>query len=107
MLSVVLPYRGEILFTFDHKAWEQPISIGGHHKAKARTTCTMRIGPVIFAQAAYCGPQDNFSKEAGRKIALTRALKMSGLSKLERKAVWERYFNRNVKNKDYPVQLSR
>jgi hypothetical protein len=42
---------------------------------------------------ARCHPwYDQFSKATGRKLALTRALKNFGLSKDERRVVWEKYW---------------
>ena len=43
---------------------------------------------------ARCSPLDNFNKEAGRKIALTRAIKVLELNRDEREVVWETYLNR-------------
>lgn len=37
---------------------------------------------------------DKFNKEVGRKIALSEALKSSGLDKEDRGVVWESYLNR-------------
>ncbi len=50
---------------------------------------------VVFAGGrAWCHENDNFCKETGRKLALTRAVK--DLPKEQRKAVWEAYLNRKV-----------
>ena len=40
---------------------------------------------------------DNFCKATGRKVALTKALKTSGFSKAQRKAIWDAYFSRDKK----------
>lgn len=48
-----------------------------------------------FAQAeAYCHPNDTYSKETGRKLALTRALEAAGLGKEDRRRVWLAYHGR-------------
>jgi hypothetical protein len=44
---------------------------------------------------------DQFNKERGRKLALTRALWQLGLNKEERTAVWHRYFCRHLSNIKY------
>lgn len=46
---------------------------------------------------AVCGkfsPSEQFNKERGRKLALTKALARTALTKNERAAVWEGYRNR-------------
>ena len=45
---------------------------------------------------AICHPWDVFVKEAGRKLALTRALKASKLDRATRFLVWDAYFQRGV-----------
>jgi hypothetical protein len=59
------------------------------------TTCSIiQEGPdgghSTTAQA-ICRPPDQFSKPLGRKLALTRALKISGLSENMKKAIWDKY----------------
>ena len=59
------------------------------------TTCSIfQEGPgggkSTVAQA-ICRPPDQFSKPLGRKLALTRALKISGLSDNVKKMIWEKY----------------
>ena len=43
---------------------------------------------------AYCLAADQFSKEIGRRISLTRALQSTELSKIGRRMVWAAYFGR-------------
>jgi len=52
------------------------------------------------AGVSACNPKDNFRKETGRKLALTRAI--SGFSKAERAAVWAIYLQRGNTNKASP-----
>ncbi len=53
-------------------------------------------GEEPFARAlGYCTQQDTFTKEGGRKAALTRLLQEElALSREERRIVWEQYRNR-------------
>lgn len=100
MLAVELD-RGKVEFTFQHMTYE-PLAGWEPKPTKARTKCFLfQNGKVVAEAWAQCAINDNFSRSAGRKIALTRALRMSGLTKAERTAVWGRYFARDVKNKDY------
>jgi hypothetical protein len=50
---------------------------------------------LIAFGTAYCAPTDNFSYPAGRKIALTKALK--GFDREIRKAFWESYWKSGAK----------
>lgn len=59
------------------------------------TTCNISVNDngamsQVTAQA-ICRPPDQFSKPLGRKLALTRALKISGLSEEEKKLIWDKY----------------
>ncbi len=51
-------------------------------------------GAVIAEGRAACSHLDNFSKEAGRKLALTRALENAGWDKATRAQFWLAYLNR-------------
>ena len=55
----------------------------------------VKASVVANQGTARCHPNDNFSKEIGRKLALTRAL--AGFSKAERAAVWAVYLSRGKK----------
>jgi hypothetical protein len=46
-------------------------------------------------EQSYCSPRDQYCKETGRKLSLTRALKTFTAS--TRKLFWEAYFNRGAK----------
>ena len=52
---------------------------------------------VISTGTAQCSKRDNFQKEAGRKIALARAIK--DFSQEERTEIWKKYFSRLETNK--------
>lgn len=43
------------------------------------------------AGVAVCNPKDQYKKDAGRKVALLRAMKGAGLAKGERTDLWESY----------------
>jgi hypothetical protein len=47
-----------------------------------------------FWGRAYCCEQDRFEKETGRKIALTRALKMGEFTRETRRLFWDAYLDR-------------
>src|SRR5436190_23211783 len=49
---------------------------------------------LISVGLTVCSQKDNFCKQTGRKIALTRALLDSELGKSDRTLVWEAYINR-------------
>ena len=53
-----------------------------------------RDGAKISERVAICSKTDNFVKETRRKIALSRTLLSSPLSKTERKSIWDAYLNR-------------
>lgn len=46
---------------------------------------------------AHLHPNDQYDKRIGRKIALAQALKRSGLTREERRQVWEGLFARGMK----------
>ena len=50
---------------------------------------------LIADGLAKCAAGDNFQKKVGRKIALTRALQKTDLSKEQRMLVWMGYLTRN------------
>ena len=71
-----------------------------------KTVCEVyRLGPrksvppereLISTGVATCSPLDQFQKEVGRKVSLTRALQETApsLNKDFRAAIWKTYFNR-------------
>lgn len=50
----------------------------------------------VVSGGAYCRPPDQFCKATGRRIALTKALKASNLTKEERREVWTEYFEHHA-----------
>lgn len=51
----------------------------------------------IFTGKAYLHPNDQYDKRIGRKLALSRALKNSDLSRDERRQIWEGLFAKGMK----------
>lgn len=49
---------------------------------------------IVARTRATCAHGDTFRKEAGRKIALARALKQYGLTRVQRTSVWLAYHRR-------------
>ena len=47
---------------------------------------------TMLSGRAVCGKKDNFNKEAGRKLALARAIAM--LPRNDRSLIWSAYFGR-------------
>lgn len=82
-----------IKFTFRHTQPEQPLQIN-HRNIYAVTQCDLNINDEAFVGVAACVEGDNFNKEVGRKIALTRALKKAEIPKPVRADIWIAYFSR-------------
>ena len=56
------------------------------------TYCDIYVGETLIATGqARCNPKDHFNKDGGRKLSLSRALQEIGLSKEDKKCVWEVY----------------
>ena len=53
-----------------------------------------------FVGRAVCAEGDNFNKERGRKLALSRALEDTALSKADKREVWLIYFEKRFKDAD-------
>jgi hypothetical protein len=65
-----------------------------------KTVCVlgqMKDGESIDTSkaTAVCSPKDQYNKETGRKVSLTRALQ--GWSRADRAKIWKAYFARNDK----------
>ena len=72
----------------------------------SETVCTIKRqdirGYIVARGVAHCSKKDNFCKETGRKVSLTRAIeqivRMNHVpvfkDKETRRKVWETYFNR-------------
>lgn len=100
MIIATLPNRGErVAVMFKHPRTD----IGSKKEPviQRSTTCTIaylgedgRPGQPVATATVVCSPQDNFCKETGRKLALTRALRRSFFMRADRVAIWAAYFRR-------------
>lgn len=85
---------------FAHRCNWHMDTVNGEHTAEWAAYCGIHEGactekgcamnPQPYQGAAYCNPCDQFSKKAGRKISLGRALKP--LPRSLRQQIWEAYF---------------
>lgn len=92
----------EIEVFISHVKYEDKLIRGGgtwnnaiYEKAnpKVNTLATVKIGSEEFRSAASCAASDTFSRRKGVSIALSRALKLAGLDKQTRAAIWSRVWN--------------
>lgn len=91
----------EISFTFRHEHFNPPIrEMGSQVKALTTASVDNGSGTIIYGNA-YCSLSDNFNREIGRKTALARVLKGSGLTYAERTAIWERYHFRFLNDTEF------
>ena len=69
--------------------WQYGCGYDGH----ANTLCKLFLNnePDVFMGLATCHEKDRPCKDKGRRISLQRAMTEAGLSKEERKEVWEAY----------------
>ena len=74
--------------------------VSDRKRVQGATRCTImdmetEKGPAVIAiTQAWCSVKDQYSKETGRKVSLTRALHHLKLDKKQRTDVWHAYFNR-------------
>ena len=81
-----------MIFTEKHRiTWQHDI-----HSSGGQTICYIedKEAKTTFFASAFCSENDQYCKETGRKISLTRALKQTNFDKGQRKEVWETYLNR-------------
>ena len=61
---------------------------------KPMTECLLQYGDTLLDRgSAFCHPKDHFSRDAGRRLSLSRAMKNAGMAKEERTVIWELYRN--------------
>ena len=85
---------GEVYFSFKHYNPESPFTGIDGHPTKAFTMCVLQVEGQTTCATAWCSIGDNFNKEAGRKIALKRAMQHANLNRDDRREVWMAYFGR-------------
>ena len=82
------------------------ISIDWHHSVSDKTTsCVLTVtieeGVLSyqkeFIAIAKCGHGDRFSRQAGRKLSVTRVLKNADLNREARAFIWSALKTRGVK----------
>jgi hypothetical protein len=62
-----------------------------HDKPTKETICKIKSESKEDYGIALCSLRDNFSRDKGRKISLTRAIQQIGVPKQERKPIWDAY----------------
>lgn len=91
MFQVDIPDLGKIKITFKHAKPDMS-------KPPVSTTCTLTsavTGHDILGATAHCSQKDQFCRERGRKLALTRAIQT--FNKEQRTTVWQAYFAAKIK----------
>ena len=101
-------------FSFEHLRFKSWV-IDGTHAIKGKTVCTLfthyrQLGQDKILKVygvSDCSVSDNFNKETGRKLALSRALKAGNVPREARAAIWRAYFGRSTSYKEsirlYPL----
>lgn len=87
-----------LIISFDHLRKvilidDKVTKIPYHTTCTIKTKCENKLSlPVFYGDGeAKCSVKDNFRYSVGRKLSMTRALKVSGLSKESRKNAWIAY----------------
>lgn len=110
MTRVIITDNLAVGFTFQHD-----LGFGTEIGIKGVTQCILHVTdttpllkdpgalilPYIYNGSACCSAKDDWDKNKGRKVALGRALKMAGLDRTQRSAVWARYHARKFTNAEY------
>lgn len=96
MMRIKLDDGRELLLSWFHERYKEPMNgISGHTYCYLEKADTRKI---ISYGLTQCSVSDNYNKETGRKISLTRAL--SDLPKKDRATIWNAYLNRNTERKN-------
>lgn len=93
----------KICFKHEHLTNGLNFLVGRDARATARTECYILRGPkkqesVIATGVAFCSVLDQFNREAGRKVALTRAVALFDSD--TRGRLWDAYLNRHTRNRE-------
>lgn len=62
-----------------------------HINTRDFTVCIIEGPGQKTTQTATCHPHDNFSRDAGRRISLAKAMAALALTKEEKREIWEAY----------------
>ena len=74
------------------------IKIDWHHDVPKKTTsCVLTVNETEHIAIAKCGHGDQFSRQAGRKLSLTRVLKNADLNREVRAFIWDALKTKGVK----------
>ena len=102
------------IVTWHHTQWSifPQTEIDGT-KTRGETLCFIGIPSSIAggwkkqvsSGLTRCSVNDQFNKETGRKISLTRALEKTNLTKSERAIFWQTYFDRNKEQEQELVSV--
>ncbi len=84
----------EYKIVFGYEETVRPISLAMVGSVHRGVTCELidAEGKGVALGASLCHPKDNFCRETGRKLALTRAI--TGFNKAQRAAIWAVYLHR-------------
>jgi hypothetical protein len=67
------------------------VPITMHINTRDFTVCIIEGPEQKTTQTATCHPHDNFSRDAGRRISLAKAMAALALTKEEKREIWEAY----------------
>lgn len=83
--------------SFVQPPWKNKlVKINGGTSCYIEELLSISTKRLIGLAELKCYYKDQFSKETGRKISMTKALENAGFSKEERTVFWETYFARLV-----------
>jgi hypothetical protein len=92
---------GDVKVEFDHiyvkkntNNGEVKVPIATEARIIGRSIFGLGKEKILGKGTSHCSKGDIFNKEVGRKLALTRAVKQTTLTKDQRTAMWNDYFNR-------------
>ena len=89
-ISIESERIGEVQIYFSHVTTGKPCTT-------ATVTFGDKDGGYVFHGFAQLHPNDHYNKKVGRKLALARALKNAGLTRDEKRQIWEGLFASGMK----------
>jgi len=102
MLTVDIGQGSSVNMRFQHAVYQREIPMSKQMIGSRACICNLKLvhpdeSEELYIGIAKCHENDNYCRETGRKISLTRAMQNSTLSKHERRLVWEAYLGRKEK----------